>query len=368
MTRCFTLLLLLSGWFVAQSPQPGIGSWTQFRGDPAARAVSHSPRPAYKGVKWKHNLGGPSTSTPAVADGRVVVPTEAGWLYAVDVKDGKRIWQRKLDCQAVIASSPMIVKGVVIVGAKGGDIIATKLADGAPAWTVKTGADAVYASPRGDENGVVIGDMKGVVWCLEPETGKVLWQRKLAREVAASAVFVGDHVFVATRGKILAELDRKNGEVLRELPLPFVTASTPAIGMGYLYTMCGADQGLAIDLLDGRKVWSHDNALDDQSSVAFADGTVYMPMGQHLKAIHGRTGEVLWTCKTNHKIGPVLVNGDDVLCACRDRVFRVVDRKTGKVSFELAFEEGFVSGPVLVDGTVYLAADMDMGMHLYAIE
>jgi hypothetical protein len=34
----------------------------------------------------------------------------------------------------------------------------------------------------------------------------------------------------------------------------------------------------------------------------------------------------------------------------------------------LDFDEGFVSGPILVDGTVYLAADMDTGMHLYAIE
>jgi|GEM_PF-6278513 len=369
--RNIVVLLLAACWLGAQAPtqaKPGIGSWTQFRGDLAGRGVSYSPRPAYKGVKWKHHLGGPSTSTPAVADGKVLIPTEGGWLYAVDGKEGKRLWQRKLPGEAVIASSPMLVKGVAILGTKGGHIVATNIADGSPAWVHSTGAHAVYASPRGDDQGVIIGDMNGKVWCLEPQTGKVLWQRTLAREVASSVSFVGDHVLVPTRGKVMVELNRTTGEVVREMALPYATASTPALGMGYLYIMCGSDQGLAIDLLTGAKAWSHDNPLDDQSCCAFADGMVYMPMGKHLKALNGRTGEHLWTSETNHKIGPITINGDDILLACRDRAFRVVDRKTGQVTFKLDFDEGFVSGPILVDGTVYLAADMDTGMHLYAIE
>ncbi|MSR74463.1 MAG: hypothetical protein EXS14_03185 [Planctomycetes bacterium] len=369
--RTFACVVALLPIVAAQTPpeaKPGIGFWTQFRGDAASTGVSHSPRPAYKGVKWKHFLGGPSTSTPAVVDGKVIVATEAGWLTAVAVKDGTRIWQKKLACEAVIASSPLIIDGRIYIGTRGGHVICSSVADGALVWTHKTGSLAVYASPKGDARGIVFGDMNGVVWCLDPATGAVRWQSKALREVASSVSMLGDNLYVASRGRALYELNYKDGAILRTFELPKATASTPALGMGFAYLMCGSDLAVAIDLLEGRMVWTHSNALDDQSSAAFADGTVYMPLGQHLKAMNGRTGEVLWTCLTNHKIGPPVINGDDILIACRDKVFRVVDRKTGKVTFELAFDEGFVSGPVVVDGVVYLAADMDMGVHLYAIE
>ncbi len=352
----------------AAAPKAGIGSWTQFRGDLASTGVSHSPRPAYKGVKWKHFMGGPSTSTPAVVDGKAIVATEAGWLIAVEVKGGTRVWHKKLPGEAIIASSPLIVDGRIYLGTRGGHLVCSRLSDGEQVWVHATKSPAIYASPKGDARGIVFGDMLGVVWCLDPATGAVRWQSKALREVASSVSILGERLYVASRGRSMYELNYSDGALLRTIELPKATASTPTLGMGFAYLMCGSDLGVAVDLLEGKVAWTHTNALDDQSSCAFADGIVYMPLGQHLKAINGRTGEVLWTCLTNHKIGPPVINGDDILINCRDRSFRVVDRKTGKVTFELPLDEGFVSGPVVVDGVVYIAADMDMGMHLYAIE
>jgi outer membrane protein assembly factor BamB len=57
-----------------------------------------------------------------------------------------------------------------------------------------------------------------------------------------------------------------------------------------------------------------------------------------------------------------------VVIAGRDQHLRVLDRKSGQERWSLHLGEGFVAGPVIVDGVVYLAGDANEGLHVFAVE
>jgi outer membrane protein assembly factor BamB len=369
------VLLLAAATLAAQAPPaplPGVGAWTEYRGDPLNSGVSHSPRPAYRGPKWKYFAGSPLTSTPAVAAGKVIAPSEGGFVNAIDARTGAKVWIAQCGPgtpgNGIVFTSPLIHEGRVYVGSKPGTLHCLDLETGVEIFKVDLAKEAIYASPKGGAKGIVVSSMDGVIHCLDPATGASRWKVRTHREVGATAAIMGDRVLVPGKDRTFYEIDYASGDVVRRIEMPSTSNATPVIGLGFAHVMMSSGKAAAIDLLTGRIAHDVETTGDDQTTGAFADGILYLPVGQFMRAISGATGELLWEFRAGHKVSPPIVNGDDLLFTSRDRKFRVVERRTGNLHFELEFEDGFVAGPVLVDGVVYVATDVHSGVHVHAIE
>ncbi len=352
--------------------KPGIGAWSEYRGDPLNTGVSYSRRPAYKGTKWKYFAGSPLTSTPAVAQGLVIAPSEGGFVNAIDAETGNRAWIRQCGSGALGQGIVFFFKDTpangIYTGSKTGRIYCLDLKSGNILFESEPAKKEVYSSPKGDRRGIVFGSIDNTVHCIDPETGRHKWRVATHREVGATPAIVGDMVYVPCKDRYIYEIVYETGEVRRKLEMPSTSNSTPVIGLGFAFVMTSASKLVATDLFSGKVEWEAETTGDDQVTSALADGVLYVPVGAQLRAINAVTGEKLWQIECGHKVCPPIVNGDDVLFTARDRKFRVANRKTGEVTFSLDFEDGFVAGPVLVDGTVFVATDVNSGVHVHAIE
>lgn len=358
----------------------GESAWLQYRGDLQNSGVSHSRPIDWSRVEkaWSYFAGASLTATPAVAGGRVIAADELGVVHAIDAATGKGIWTRRCGAggagNGFVVSSPMILNNRIYVAAKTGVLYCLDWEKGEIQWEFaaterEDDGDTAkfFASPKGDARGILLSSTGGRTWCIDPVNGKPKWHVDLYRETGASAAVIGNLVYVAGKDRLLREIDYETGEVLRQIQMPGTTHSTPAIGLGYAFLIT-FQKTFAIDLtqMDAPVVWTGEATSDDKLCAAVGHGNVYFPLGQFVYAQEGPSGRTLWKFKAGHKVSPVCVVGDDICFAARDKVFTVVS-KAGEKLYEIDLGEGFHAGPVVVDGSVYLASDVSTGVRVFCL-
>ncbi len=146
-------LLFASGMTVMSAE-----SWPMFRGGPALLGVSASPDlPAHPKLLWTFKTAGPVKSSAAIADGRVVIGSNDGNIYALDLANGKKIWAFKTG--GAVESSPLVLDGRVFVGSADDSLYALDAATGKLLWKYETG-DKILGSPNWVKSG-------GTNWILD---------------------------------------------------------------------------------------------------------------------------------------------------------------------------------------------------------
>lgn len=361
---------------------PGRGAWLQYRGDLVNSGVSHSRVPDWSkvGVAWSYFAGGSLTATPAFAEGRVIACDELGVVHSIDGATGRKVWTRRVGPggagNGIVVSSPMILDGRIFVATKAGVVYALDFEKGEILWEYAVeeregdgDAARIYASPKGDARGVVISSTGGRTHCLDPETGQARWSIDLFRETGASAAILGPNVYVASKDRLLREIDYATGEIRRKIELPGTTHSTPAIGYGYAFLIT-FQKTFAVDLTrpEGPVVWTGEATSDDKlMATVGGDGAVYFPLGQYVYAQDAPSGRTAWKAKAGHKVTPSVLVGRSLCFASRDRKFYAVDVASGETVYEKDLGEGFHAGPIVVDGSVYLASDVNSGVRVYCL-
>lgn len=154
------------GW-----PQYGRDAWnTRSNPDPTLPDAAHA---GGLDLRWRTQLDGSVTSTPAVSGGLVYVGTWGKSLYALDEADGSVAWRAPLAQR--IDDSPAVAGGLVVAGA-GAAVVAFNATSGAPVWT-RNLTGHLWASPIVDGADVFIGVVgdRGYVAKLDLATGNVSW-------------------------------------------------------------------------------------------------------------------------------------------------------------------------------------------------
>jgi polyvinyl alcohol dehydrogenase (cytochrome) len=85
----------------------------------------------------------------------------------------------KVDLGGDITGTPAVVGSVVYAGAANGQVAALSAATGAPLWSVNVGAEMVTGSVAVSEGRVFVPTHKGKVWALDQATGSTLWTADL---------------------------------------------------------------------------------------------------------------------------------------------------------------------------------------------
>ena len=104
----------------------------------------------------------PFYSSPALAQGRIVLGGRDKMVHCINATTGKAIWT--FTTRARVESSPAVAGGRVYVGSNDGRFYILDMAKGTKLWEFNAGG-ALSASPAIANGRIVIGDQNGKLYC-----------------------------------------------------------------------------------------------------------------------------------------------------------------------------------------------------------
>ncbi|MDP3758648.1 MAG: PQQ-binding-like beta-propeller repeat protein, partial [Candidatus Daviesbacteria bacterium] len=258
---------------------------------------------------WKYQTKKPIThSNPLFAEGKVFVGDESGSIYAIDAKDGKLIWQKQLEAYQ-IHSSPAYDSGVIYVGTETADesggrsdrgsyLYALDAKDGKVLWQFESDwrsndmPNLIHGTPAILNGVVYFGSENGYFYALNKTDGKLIWKKIITKKEQTSA---------------------------RQAASPGLVgiSTAPALGYGKIFVGTWEGNFLALSQKDGATVWEYNYGNEGtDSSAVLADGKVCL--GSHyldFYCFNQENGKVIWKEKLG---GPSAALSDGILVVPND--------------------------------------------------
>lgn len=408
----FAVLLHVSAVFGAEhdSSTP----WPRWRGPRDNGSVAEGRYPSgwqdAKNVRWKAKLPGIGCSTPAVANGRILVTCpdqEHNAVLAFDWQ-GQEIWRTKLSAERAgkhrngSGSNPSPVTDGKLIFAyfKSGELAGLDF-DGQVHWKTnlqeRFAKDTLYwdvgTSPVLTENDVIISVMhsgESYLAAFNKETGELHW--KVSRNYKTSVE--GDHSYATP-----LVLDRDGRQIILVWGAEHLTAHA-ALDGSILWTCGGfnpemkgnwvavASAVTTGDLaivpygrgsrvtavkLDGRgdvtetnRLWTRENvSAFVPSPVVYKNQVIFVRDGGEVECLDAQSGKTVWSERfPKHRMkyyaSPLIANG--LLYAPReDGVVFVADVSDGfKLLSENDMGERVIASPVAVGGSLLIRGELNL--------
>jgi len=109
---------------------------------------------------------------PVLVDGKLLVNSLDGNLYAIDPATGAEIW--RFEAEQGLVSTPTVVGDLVLVAGFGSKLFGVSLADGSERWTFEA-KHWIWGKPAVDGDIAYIGDFDGVVYAIDLNSGTAIW-------------------------------------------------------------------------------------------------------------------------------------------------------------------------------------------------
>ena len=256
-------------------------------------------------VKWAFKTGGDVSARAAVVDGRAYFPDWGGNLWAVDVRNGSKVWGHQLSDYGLPANthsrtSPAVADGVVYVGTQEGAwLLAIDAHSGKLLWKTQLESPSidanamVTASPAvaegllftgiaSNEEGLA-GSVPGFVCCKGrgsvvavhvrgPQRGKIAWQTfTVPVGYTGGGVWSSNFVVDRERGTVFASSGNNYSH-------PVAPAYVACIAAGGTAATCNSpddhvDSILALDMRSGHIRWAKKFVTWDQPGVTDGSDT-----------------------------------------------------------------------------------------------
>jgi outer membrane protein assembly factor BamB len=192
---------------------------------------------------WDYQTDSHTESSPAVADGKVVIGAGYHGLHCVDVETGKLVWRYPKDAKAEqrvahVDCNPFIANGKVYAG---------------------SGYKPEYI--KDDMN------KENTIFCLKLTTGELVWKERVEDSVYGSPLVVGERAFFGTGNSTFSETfasrhsgvlcrEAATGKVLWDRVLPETVMGRPAADKRQLFVGCLDGNAYALDIRSGEINWS----------------------------------------------------------------------------------------------------------------
>jgi outer membrane protein assembly factor BamB len=232
-------------------------------------------------TRWSQSKLDVLFSTPAIADGIVYVPDNAGNIWAFQAASpGQMQW--RMSYQA--AADPSVLRGQLIVTTQDGRIVALELDDGLANWTYDTGVSVVDNATSPILSGrVVIASVANTVYALDVVTGALLWDYTVGGALSGTPSASSSTVYFACQDGFLYAVDVTTGDLNWQWPSTPL-ASVPSAPIYYNGAVYLGDPGgnfYAVHAETGAGLWQigltgHIGAL----GLAIEDGIAYVAAGK----------------------------------------------------------------------------------------
>lgn len=331
-------------------------SWVMFRHDPAhsGTAIGNQSFDSAK-LQWTHKTDRGVQSSPAVANGLLVVGCRDTQVYCLNASTGEAIWQ--LAFQAEVWSSPAIDEKYVYVGTDDGYVYWINITNGFPLWRTFIGGP-VRSSPALADGCIYIGSGSHDLYCLNMTNGDVLWKFPTSYRIFTSPAVSGGVVFFGCDDYYLWAVNATDGKELWHiqtssvLSSPSVYNSNVVVGSIDGYVIC-------LNTTNGAEIWRYQTEGQIDSSPAIAYGHVYFgSYDNNLYCLDAASGEKIWQSPTKYWItASPTVAGGNVFVGSNDQGIYCFDAFTGERKWRYETGNIIESTPTVVNGTLYVGSD-----------
>jgi Ca-activated chloride channel family protein len=279
-------------------------------------------------------------TAPTYEDGHVIFNTESCTLFCLDAKTGRKLWHKNLGDPTL--SQPAVADGLVFAAhpaAEGPAFSAYRVKNGDEVWTRTVGGE-LLAAPVIDGDSIYVATIEGRLFRFVRKSGQKLW----ARDVGATTApwIAGGEVFVSRRvhgREAPAVLAADSGRLLRVQ----TTVDAPYLG------------DVPASLENWKKVWAFEG-----SRPVVMGGVRYAAMGGDLEASDPATGERLWlrhfAAGVNARsLGTPALAGAALVVSSRAGDVFGVDVDTGYTLFAYQLGHRVTAEPIVARGWIYTA-------------
>lgn len=292
-------------------------------------------------------------------------------VWAADAGDGSSKIGR-------ITSSPIVYQGRVYTLDAGGHVSAFGLSGGksfsiATQPENETGGGGYGGGLAADNGRLYVANGFGLVAALDPQSGKVIWQKSLGSPIRAAPTAVGDKVFVVTisgRFYCLSGIDGNELWVVRGLPqqASLQTSASPAVDGDIVVVPYPSGDVMALKVSDGTPVWTENLArsrqnsqiasMSDAARPVIDNGTVFaVGHAGRMVATSSATGERLWSINVPSTQAPAIA-GDTIYVVDTGGQLLALARADGKTRWRMKLPGTKTwSGPVLAGGLLWLTSN-----------
>ncbi len=345
-------------------------NWPQFRFDAAHtgcnpyESVLNTTTVGNLVLKWHAYIGVGYQTTPTEANGVLYIgrPGPQGYVFAFNASTGQQLWGTIVGND--VYGAPAVSNGTVYAGTSSGNLAALDATTGHLLWNYWTGAQ-IFAPPTVANGVVYVGSYDHYLHAVNAGTGTLKWKYLIGTSIYAAATVANGVVYVGVPDHNVYALDAETGTLLWTFTTGNYVMNSPAVANGVVYVASQDDYIYALDARTGAQLWKFGKLLGNPTTVAVSRGVVYFGGPNHLYALNGRTGTVVW----DHFIAnggagwnfePVIANG---LVYCQlpfdeqhqdQNGLYALDANTGATVWQYNDPEWiFDNSPLVVNGMVF---------------
>lgn len=286
---------MLWRWGGAASP-PGRMEQNVAAGPPVESGPA--PAPGVLEKRWIFEAGSAVHAAAAIEKDHVVFGTEDGRLIALELSDGRRIWEYRTN--AALSASPLIVDGVVFIGDGGGRFHAVELEDGKLLWRFDEAKDKILSGAVKGPDTVLFGSYDHYLYCLDRKTGVLRWKFQAEMQVHGSPCIAGDVAVMAGCDGQVRAIGVADGVQRMSVKLEGNLAAAPAHRDGVVYLGSLSGEYLALRLVDAKVLWRKEDQDGQFFSTAAvtAEAAVFSSRSNAVFRVRPESGERVWTFVT----------------------------------------------------------------------
>ena len=180
-----------------------------------------------EGAEKKYDFADYHQSSPVLYNNVLYFGMADGFLYAVDIRDGKLQW--KIKTKGPVHTIPVIDSGVIYFGSFDGNVYAVDIVKRSMIWKFKTVGHSYF--PKGEVQGnpsvmnnkIIIGARDYNVYALDKEKGFAHWNKVFSRGWVLSNTYkdsvlylagADERILTAINSKSMKENWKRNMELL----------------------------------------------------------------------------------------------------------------------------------------------------------
>lgn len=265
------------------------------------------------------------------------ITTSFGDVWCVEAQTGKSVWTKSLETP--IRAAPTVFGGRVFVVTVNNEIFALETKSGDELWDyagiVEPSSILGGSAPAACAQAVVVALTSGEIYCLSPESGRVLWSDTMTPALRIDTVSSIAHI-----------------------------RARPIIEGDVVYLASHGGRIAAYELLTGKKMWAKEiGAL--RTPALSGDFIFAITTNDDLVCLLKSTGQVRWAASLPRKresddvitwAGPIAVNNQLVIVSTSEKM-ALVNVADGKIDKLFSLESACQLSPIAADKTIFTLTD-----------
>ena len=377
-------------WCIGSQPS----NWSNFLGNPSLAGEGDGP--TNLALKWTFQTNGQVLSSPTLVNGLCYFGSQDNNIYAINANTGTEIWSFKTGFD--VRSSQAVVNGKLYTGADDGNIYCLDAATGTVLWKTYAGGITnsllgaglvnIRSSPIVVGGKVYVGSLDGNLYCLDANSGAVLWEFQTGGQILATPAVDDNAVYICSctqpvNGTVY-KLDANTGSVIWQLGIPYELTATPAytaggssgnyllasptVAAGMVFVRNGYLDNYAVNATTGAIIWDYTAmvnplgyAIGQAGGVIqigtplYAYGAIYINDYYGISCLNATDGSRIWYSYLSREdlASPTYAYGR-IYVVTEARVIYVLNAWTGaKLSYYVAGAQ-MRSSPTPYNGNLYV--------------